>query len=83
MSDEQSHKEHTARFMALFGMVKVLVKTHPNPDALKVAWHDVASQLGAFDQILSAPHDLGEDAEMSALLRREIERWTAEIHRTK
>ena len=82
MSDERSEKERAARITTLIGVVQALVKTHPNPDALRIAWHDYAAQLGAFDQILSAPTELGEDAEMTALLRREIQRWTAQIHRT-
>lgn len=83
MPDERTEKELAARRMVLLGVIKALIKSHPDQNALRAAWAGVSAEIGAFDQFLSAEDDLGEDAEMTALLRRETDRWSAEIHRKR
>jgi hypothetical protein len=83
MPDEREYKESVARQMVLIGVIRALVKSHPDPGALMVAWADVRAELGAYDQILSHSDDLGEDAEMTTLLEKELSRWTNEIHRKR
>lgn len=82
MQDDSTYKAQAAKRMGMMGVIEALIRSHPDPDALKAVWTEVSARLGGSDMTVSRQDDVGPDEQQSALLQKEIQRWTMHIHRT-
>lgn len=78
---KENHKLRAAQRAALVSVVRTLIRTHPDREALRAAWAQMLAYLTSTDSVFSITDADGKDPEMTALFQQELDQWTAEISR--
>ena len=66
--------------VVMFGVLKALIRSHPDQNALRVAWASVSAELGTYSAVIGEQMSPERLDEAQQLLASEIDRWTRQIH---